>query len=419
VNVVKLGEMYNKYRFIILASSIGFLVVVAVLFIYTIPGRDVIKHFKTEIEIGTDVVDGRLVGWNSNFPVSLGKVCCWLKFKNVKTASKLHIDWYYGKTNIGTDEISVKGPNEIISSYKELFKWIGPYTVEVKNKDGEVLARKGFNIVKDEVYYRSAILQFRPWILSREELRNRIVTGQSGRILRVGGNLQYKDLVDALAGAEEGDTIFLNKGVHDLSQYRNGLIVKKNNIKICGYGPKNTILKKHGNNYFTLKGISGFCLSDLAIDSGLGEIIDARNSNFVISNCKIYGYNSGAGGSNAIYTEDSIVILDRSTFDGLQNSSGQNHRGTALDMRGSNLLHAYKCIFRNNKEVLRTAFSCVFDNCIFSDNDWSVSSLDGAEIFYNHNTFSGKGMNLTNALDKVISIDDSKYLNINGNIFNF
>jgi hypothetical protein len=113
-------------------------------------------------------------------------------------------------------------------------------------------------------------------------------------------------------------------------------------------------------------------ISGVTLDCGNGPFLDARDgSSIYLKNCRIVNYNSGAGGSNAIFAAGCILLVEECQFDGTEGRAAPDSYGDAFDLRGENFLFVWKTRFNNNHEILRASFPCVFDQCeAMSSSEW-------------------------------------------------
>ncbi len=213
------------------------------------------------------------------------------------------------------------------------------------------------------------------YVLDSERFLKEVAPKLTGRALKVGPKEKHKDLFSALRAAEDGDTIQLGEGEFSpVGRGRGQWDSPVGNIAIRGRGKGKTVLK----GSFCPRGGASIQLSDMSIDGNLNEIVELRSGGrLLIENCDIYGYNSGAGGSNAISGSNTAIALVNCTFDGVKNTGGRTFKGNALDLRGENLLYVRGCLFKNNREVARVSFDCLFEKTTFENNDATLYYYSG------------------------------------------
>lgn len=182
----------------------------------------------------------------------------------------------------------------------------------------------------------------------------------SGRVLHVGAGGDFKDLASVAPAMRRGDLIVLGEGVFDFVDSR--LVTKWEDIAIVGVGVNQTTLKvPRGGEIrectrFRIEGVRIDCLSSpfTSVHSGTG---------FMLKDCELMNYNSGAGGSNALYSQTGAVWLEGCLFDGAKGrSGGRGSFGNALDIRGATVL-AKHCQFVDNDEIDRATDTRFFDRC--------------------------------------------------------
>lgn len=193
-------------------------------------------------------------------------------------------------------------------------------------------------------------------------VRNETSPRLTGNTIRVGPQRKIKTIAAAIAMAKQGDTICVDSGSYDFFEarnFRNGL---PSDIAIVGVGLSSTTIKLSRSG--TLDKALRWRFSGLKIDCGDNEIVYLREGGSVeFLQCLICGYNSGAGGSNAIGGSDTIMLVQDSIFEGDSGRSSGGSGGSAFDLRGQNFLYVRNTKFESNSEILRASFPCVFDQC--------------------------------------------------------
>ncbi|MHC5039461.1 MAG: hypothetical protein ACYTHM_19330, partial [Planctomycetota bacterium] len=191
-------------------------------------------------------------------------------------------------------------------------------------------------------------------VLNIVQIRNETSPRLTGRIVRVGPGGEFENLGNAFRHIRPGDLIRLGKGSFRLpsAQWRD--------IAVVGRGPKNTELA------VALEAALRLRIEGVKIDCKDTEAIDIRDNGAIhLKDCHIFNYNSGAGGSNAIFTSGSVLFVEGCVFEGMSGrAAGRGSGGDAFDMRGDNVLFCRKTKFIDNQEILRATFPCGFDECI-------------------------------------------------------
>jgi hypothetical protein len=223
----------------------------------------------------------------------------------------------------------------------------------------------------------------------------------TGRIVRIGPNRAFEDFASALPSLQAGDLVILDAGEYEIGRDRSNPALPSD-IAILGQGPEATTLRTG-----QVQSATRMRLANLAIDCNNSPFIDLdrNNGRAQIVDCRIYNYNSGAGGSNAIYGTDSVLLIERCLFEGL---SGRSYRpgsggGNAFDLRGENALFVRQSQFVDNAEICRSSRNFVFDACISSGDSRGYGGVSG-EAYVRDNrvmTYSLKATNFTYALDDI------------------
>jgi hypothetical protein len=170
-------------------------------------------------------------------------------------------------------------------------------------------------------------------------------------------------LAEAMPHLGSGDLVVLGTGIFHLPENQGAQTVWED-IALIGRGPNSTTLvniRTRSIAHATRLRIEGMrieCANEPFLYLSNGGTVHLRN-------CLITGYNSSAGGSNAIFTSDSVLLVEQCVFEGLPGraeKSGANG-GVAFDMRSQNWLYVRQTQFIDNDEILRAGFPCVFDGC--------------------------------------------------------
>lgn len=158
----------------------------------------------------------------------------------------------------------------------------------------------------------------------------------------------------ALVGSiAPGTLVLLGDGEYDMSSRPEQLT----DVLVIGRGAEKTRLRLRLTNpqRVRIARATVICPDD--------PFADVRTGTLQLTHCTVSGYNSGAGGSNAIYGERAVVLVESCVFDGVTGrAAGTSHRGTAFDMRGDNCVFVRDADFRENNDILRAAVA-VFDRC--------------------------------------------------------
>lgn len=201
-------------------------------------------------------------------------------------------------------------------------------------------------------------------VLNYVFMRNETSPRLKGRVINVGPDESITSLNEALNQAQLGDCIRLGKGVFEMGDNR-GLRRAADvptDIAIIGEGRDATEIKMGRSGQ--IANAIRWRISNATIDCGDNEVVYLRSGgSFEFRNCKIYNYNSGAGGSNAIGGSNSALVVEDSEMEGDSGRSSGRGGGDAFDLRGSSLLYVRKAHFEENDEVIRATFPCVFDRC--------------------------------------------------------
>lgn len=176
----------------------------------------------------------------------------------------------------------------------------------------------------------------------------------TGRLLRVGQGQAHTTLEAAAEQMEPGDTILLGQGTYKLPPRRSW-----RDVAFVGQGREQTVL------HLQLETATRVRIAGVHIDCQNNEFLDLRNGGSVqIRDCLIDNYNSGAGGSNAVFASGSVLLVEGCVFEGRSGRMAKrDHGGRVFDLRGTNVLYARATRFVDNSEVVRASNLCVFDDC--------------------------------------------------------
>lgn len=180
-------------------------------------------------------------------------------------------------------------------------------------------------------------------------MRNAASPRLSGRVLRVGEGGDFKDLASVVPGMQAGDLIVLDEGVFELATSRSA--PKWTDVALVGKGVNRTTLKIPRGA--SIRECSRLLISGVRVDC-LGDPLMSNNqgSGFMLKDCELMNYNSGSGGSNAIYSGDGVAWIEGCLFDGAEGvSGGRGSFGSALDIRGDAIVIARRSQFVDNGRI--------------------------------------------------------------------
>ncbi len=183
----------------------------------------------------------------------------------------------------------------------------------------------------------------------------------SGRLVRVGEGTPFKDLADAIPTLVPGDLIVLGAGTFTLPDSRRQ--PKWNDMALVGMGVNQTTLKV--TRAGTIEDCARFLIEGIRVDCLGDPLTDVRDGpGFMLRRCELMNYNSGSGGSNALYSSGGMVWLDECLFDGAKGSAGgRGVYANPLDIRGDAMVFARKCQFVDNQHVDGGSTFAMFDRC--------------------------------------------------------
>lgn len=257
-------------------------------------------------------------------------------------------------------------------------------------------------------------------------LRNETAPRLTGNVLVVGNKPgQLADLTAALLAAAPGDAIQLGPGNHtfprqwDLARAARAAgpgrrWAPATDIAIIGAGPAATELRIKRGSSMTL---TRWRLEGLKIDCGDNEFINLRSGGAVeVLKCEIANYNSGAGGSNAVFGSGSLMFIEDCTFEGLSGRSGRpgGSGGRAFDLRGDNVLFVRRTTFIDNSEIVRASFPAAFDQCrsviLKANKSWSsgISPYGAGLVFLREN--KAKVRSPKQAVTFTLATDDAQLI---------
>ena len=198
-------------------------------------------------------------------------------------------------------------------------------------------------------------------------------------------------LDEAILKAQPGDTIRLGPGEFKQEDPR-AVGVRLNDVAIVGAGRDKTTVRfgRAGGIRFGQRVL----IADARIDCANSPFLDLRDGSAVVRDCHIFNYNSGAGGSNAIFGVQSVFLVEDCTFDGEAGRAEGHSQGSAFDLRGDCLLYVRNTTFVDNMEIVRASFPCVFDNCSSrnqSGREHGIMPYQGGLVFLRNNRAALRG----------------------------
>jgi hypothetical protein len=184
---------------------------------------------------------------------------------------------------------------------------------------------------------------------------------------RIDGVVSYAEpgsgpnsLVNVARGAGPGATIVLLPGKHDLGDEGRGRSPALNGLKdvwLVGSGAETTELTMslEAAERVRIEGVTIECRDEPAIDLRRGGCLHLKD-------CRVRGYNSGAGGSEAVFGVGAVLIAEGCEFDGKPGRASNSMRGCAFDLRQENRVFLRGVRFIDNQEILRDV-PHVMDRC--------------------------------------------------------
>ncbi len=192
----------------------------------------------------------------------------------------------------------------------------------------------------------------------------------SGRIVTVGEGRDFADL--ATATIAPGDTVVLAPGEHQLparSEFRD--------VAFVGRDATQVVLKGQIGSAQRVR------VEHVTVDCDDDPFVDLRRGGSVhLRDCAVGNYNSGAGGSNAMFASGGVLLIESSRFDGSEGRAKAPGRfGDAFDFRGRYALYARGCQFVDNDEILRATSQSTFDRCTAVGGDFGVMPYPTGQVF--------------------------------------
>lgn len=204
---------------------------------------------------------------------------------------------------------------------------------------------------------------------------NRTGPRLSGRVIRVGGGGLYAGLEQAIPHLQAGDLVRLATGIHVLKLDENKGKTLPSDLAIVGAGPESTTLRlslKHAER-LRIEALQIDCADDPFLALHWGGSAQLRG-------CRVFNYNSGAGGSNAIFGGDTALLIEGCTFEGMSGRNKGRSGGTAFDLRGRNVLYVRDSRFVDNQEIVRAGFPCTFDRCVSEGSSRQFPEISGRAL---------------------------------------
>jgi hypothetical protein len=168
-------------------------------------------------------------------------------------------------------------------------------------------------------------------------------------------------LDEVMARMGPGATIVLLPGKHDLHPPRTNR-AGITDVWLVGSGADSTVLAME------VEGAARLRIDNVAIDCKDRPAIDLRESGSVmLRGCKFYNYNSGAGGSEAIYAQASVLLIESCEFEGQSGRAAPSRRGTALDLRVDCCAFIRGSRFIDNEEIVRDLNGAI-DGCVVASS---------------------------------------------------
>lgn len=209
----------------------------------------------------------------------------------------------------------------------------------------------------------------------------------SGGVVRVGPNEKLTTLAEAAIEIEPGDLVVLGEGVFTLPQR-----VAWRDVAFVGRGAEKTKLQGQTTDAQRVR------IANVRVECRDMEFINLVGEGSIqMRDCYVTGYNSGAGGSNAVYGSSAILLFEGCTFEGMTGRAGGAGRsgGNAFDLRGSSIVYVRNTKFVDNSEILRATNLSVFDGCESTNatrwNDGITPYRSGCVLLRANKATVGKG----------------------------
>lgn len=186
-----------------------------------------------------------------------------------------------------------------------------------------------------------------------------------------------QSLDSALQLAAPGTTIVLLPGRHDVGDLRQGGPRAIKDLWLLGSGRGTTTLTMQYAQVEAVR-IEGVTIE--CADSPMCDIRDGGSLH--LRDCLVRGYNSGAGGSDAIFSSGSALLIESCEFEGRSGrAAAMLMRGKALDLREGSRVFIRDSRFVDNQSVFREADG-VLDRCTAMTDQPQYFSGPGGRALY-------------------------------------
>jgi len=182
----------------------------------------------------------------------------------------------------------------------------------------------------------------------------------TGTIRQVGAGDRNPTLAEVLAAAQPGDVVLLGEGSYAFDA-RKRRAAKWHDIAFVGRGAGKTTVKF--TSYHEFPACQRVRFEGVKIDCGDSSWCDLCDGSLHLRDCHLFNYNSGTGSCAAIGGSDTMLLVEGCTFEGNTGRDAGEGKGAAFGLHGFNVLYVRKTEFVDNREVLRAAFPCTFDDC--------------------------------------------------------
>ena len=120
-------------------------VAVLALLVAVPPAPTAAQDISVELVLATDVQDREPVGEATSFPADVGQIYAWMRVTGA-TGQAIEVVWTYGETTF-TVPLEIGGsPWRTWSSKTIPPAWTGEWRVEVKDRNGTVVASRDFTV---------------------------------------------------------------------------------------------------------------------------------------------------------------------------------------------------------------------------------------------------------------------------------
>jgi hypothetical protein len=214
------------------------------------------------------------------------------------------------------------------------------------------------------------------------------------------------DLKSLTASAPPGTTIVLLPGRHQLGVRQHAASsAALDNLWLVGCGPEVTTLSAYIERAHALR------IDGVSIECGDNEFCDLRTGGSLqLRSCRVSGYNSGLGGSNAIFGVGSVLLIDGCEFEGESGGDRASSHGNAFDLREENRIFLRNTRFIDNQHVFRAADGVV-DGCTFTSDRPNLAFPPSGEALHVRNSpFVGPRAATGSSLPITESLDDPNIL---------